>query len=302
MLGMEFYQLHEGVSRLQSLGYVSPRFNYYTAMGTMRPFSTFLSPVEFRAYLAIVLGFLVWIRYPGQIKVFKVFLILLGLTGLLITQTRGAWLSFPLGFVTVFFLQSSRTKARLLKILIPIGLLTIMFILYEPSILLKYADRFNTIFSSDYTSNHDRLMLWGGTIQAAEQSFVHFLAGYGDADFTTILANYIPYDVALFGHAHNTYLELLFKYGAAGLVLYLTSVVRIGRTIRKISMSKVGNSSFSSAGFAALSTFCINFMFDNFWTSYNFVITIFLLVGIGLCIQKSSLSVHDDQEHLAESA
>jgi O-antigen ligase len=88
--------------------------------------------------------------------------------------------------------------------------------------------------------------------------------------------------VAAFGHPHETYLEILFEYGAVGLLIYLYLIARLVQTVLTAAKRHSRDFLFVSAAFAAVFMFLTNSFFEELWTGYNFIVTLFLFVGIGV--------------------
>jgi O-antigen ligase len=279
MLAVEAYQLLVGLPALLAFGYESPQFNYNTAAGSYRPFGTFLSPVIFGTYLAMVgLAVILTARRWGAVLA-----AVATVAGLALTQTRSAWIGFGVGVVVAFLLQPRATRSTKILVLVPAAWLVGLAALISPALLLPFLTRLDSVSDTSDTSNSIRLQLWQGVLDVAGSRPVD---GLGPADFETELWPYVG-KLAEFGHPHNTYLQLLYLYGGVGVLLFVAVLVTM--VVRR---SRGGGSAYRTAATAAVVTYAVGAFFESTWTSFNTIVTLFLLAGLGAEARRPSPQVH----------
>jgi len=281
MVIIQFYQTAIGLQALLNFGYTTPPFNYNTASGDMRAFSTFLSPVTYGGYLVMILSFLTWYTPKNKTaNLFRIIVVLVSAVALIATETRSAWIAYAIAISVVYLLQRKVKLEKLIVCAIFLIPFVILFVLLFPQVITSLIERLSTVGNLQYSSNNIRLQLWSGTLEAMKS---HLFAGYGQADFTTVLSNYIPRKIAEFAHPHQTYFVILFNYGYAGLFIYLSLFLTVVYSlIKKIKHKNMQSElKFSNGALAACLSFLVVSLFESFWGSFNTIITLFLLIGLG---------------------
>lgn len=164
-----------------------------------------------------------------HLKTFKGRILMLGLLGisvgsLILTQSRGYWLSYAFSFFIIFLLED---RSKKLRMLLYFGatftfLLAVALTFFEDYVVLisvALAERFSSIFSSSslFSSLQDRL--------AESQTVLgkildNPIAGYGlGVEFIRFyfFENYH----LLTSYVHNGYLAVWYKFGLPGLFVFL---------------------------------------------------------------------------------
>lgn len=159
------------------------------------------------------------------------------LGGLVASQTRGAVLSFLLGyfFVTVVALKKGRElelayiKRNFLRLTALILMLLLVFVIFSPSILLSFGHRFYTITQGPAETIELRFVLW----QTAIKSFLQNpILGVGLGQFTRISQvlpelRFNPLFAYVSGlGAHNIVLSYLAETGILGLLCLFYLMVK----------------------------------------------------------------------------
>lgn len=287
MVCMHVYQMLIGLNNLLGQGYTTPYFNYNTASGKMRPFSTFLTPVTYGAYLASLCGFLFW-YIPKQNSTLKWIVLLIGLFALIGTGTRSAWIAFALGMILVTLFQKSINWGKVIVIGSPLVGLLLLAILLRPELFDPFTGRLSTVTDLNFSSNATRLKLWGATLHAITDG--NWLIGYGQKDFIEIISNYVPYNIAILAHPHQTFLEIFFRFGLIGLIPYIAIfIITFSKAVRGIKHSE--NPHASSAALAAVLIFVISSCFETLWGSFNVYSTLFLLMGFAFSPDDKKLKI-----------
>ena len=125
------------------------------------------------------------------------------------TVTRGAYLASACGLA---FIAVVRNR----KILIPLILLLIAVVVFAPPYVQS---RIGSIVDLTHPENVSRLMMWKAGIEIFKD---HPLVGVGDIDTGLLLDHYAdPALLRVWGHLHNTPLQILVNYGALGFVVIM---------------------------------------------------------------------------------
>ena len=269
---------------LRTSGYSDTLFSISSDDQQLRPFATFRSPVGFGAYLAIVLSFLITsvsvplLRFP---LVARWAVVAIGLAGLAVTFTRSAWIALAVAFVASYLIQGSAFRPGFRRTALVVGGAGIAALLVNQGLASALAERLLTVTSLDFGSNSDRVEVWTGTGRALLTEPLALVAGFGASDFVRILEPIAGIRVAELGHAHNTFLEVAFKYGLIGLVALLVILARAWRLVRRASRGVGDEALLACAALSALVAYVAASFFENLWTSFNLAATLFLLIGLG---------------------
>jgi O-antigen ligase len=127
------------------------------------------------------------------------------LLAILLTGSRGAFLSLAVGSAILLWYKSSYSPFYLI-FLIGFGMLILAFLPAE------LTDRFLNIYSYNDASNRVRIERWTTALNYIKE---HPLFGYGPIR---------TYDILAMGQgiAHNSYLGIALQFGCIGLVFFLT--------------------------------------------------------------------------------
>ncbi|TAN59222.1 hypothetical protein EPN16_07755, partial [bacterium] len=200
----------------------SSDLGYYRSITFNRAFATFTHPNVYAFYLTMLLPMAILIFPQTKNRAKKIFLgALIAAMGasLVLTFTRGAWISFICAALALGFLRSKKTVMLILLVIIALALLM-------PSIALRFSDLSGTAYDGT-DSLRWRLNLW-------RQTFEYFLSrpvlGYGLGSFYALSSaassEYAP--------AHNDYLRLALETGIAGLGAYLFLLYLLTRDALRI--------------------------------------------------------------------
>jgi O-antigen ligase len=289
MVVAEMNQVRVGLGRLLNLGYTTPDFNYNTAVGTFRPFGTFYSPVTLGCAIAVV-GIAVIVTSRG---VATMVWLLVTLSALELTGTRGAWLAFVGATFVWFFARGGTSKTVLLIRGIALVWCSCVLAIAVPSILSAVEARLSTITDTSYGSNSIRLDLWSGVLRALRVSPT---SGFGAKPFRDVMRPWVG-DLALFDHPHNNYLEIAFLYGVLGLSLFVFLLFSMMRSIREAPPSPL-----RAAGLGGLAVFVLDSFTETTWGSFNVVALVFLIVGLGTVAGSFPSGLFVDSQGAAEDA
>ena len=200
--------------------------------GIVRAFGTFEQPNPFAGYLALhlpfaVAGLMVW---RGRLRGAVFLILLLILSALIFSLSRGGWIAGSLGLLAVLWMLPIKVPRIFLRSLFVIGFFVALVLLW----------RGNTIFPSETSSilsgEADLVTLVTKHSEAdfaVKQRLAFWMAGIGmviDYPLTGIgignyAARYPDYKIGPWtesiGHAHNLYIHLAAETGLIGLGLFV---------------------------------------------------------------------------------
>lgn len=170
-------------------------------------------------------------------KLMMVPVILLLTSALMVTQSRGAFVAFVVGFIVFLLLGAGSRHSRVLKVVALVSLVLVVAFVFKisPSVAKRYARILNPM------ANKDRLEIWRTALLMIRD---HPVLGVGLNNFV----NFYP----LYEHpegfgtsmymAHNVFLEFGATTGIPGLILFVViAVLGISGGIR--GLIKAGSSS-----------------------------------------------------------
>ena len=167
-------------------------------------------------------------RGSGKSKILVALIFLCGLTSLVLTYTRGAWISFFCGFSCFIWLANK----KLIVWLTPLFLLTgILLFYFQPG----FQQRIESLVNLKYNSNSERIQLWKTNWEMFKD---HPAFGVGLHKNDKLVENYnkiLGHKHNVVSHAHNTYLQFLVGTGLFGfislMIFFVFLLTSIGRKI-----------------------------------------------------------------------
>lgn len=216
-----------------------------------RAFGTFGQPNPFGGFLGLIAPLALMMIYAHSINLYRIwqsqrhiainhaliiaiygvcFAVIAG--GIIISWSRGAWLSFVVSMGAIAFALPRKTSHSLLLAFISMGLVLGVWFsgILPDSIVARIASSteeffaFDDVRGVDITSANyavvERLAHWQAALNMAQAN--PFL-GVGLGNYEVVYDDYrlINWDEAL-GHAHNYYLNILGEAGIIGFSAYLT--------------------------------------------------------------------------------
>lgn len=166
-------------------------------------------------------------------------LILTQFFALLLTKSRGAWVSFLMifAFMLAYYIYKSKNVKTFFKTITITLLLgfSIYIILPSETIQLLY-DQFNSIFDLNNRSNSDRIYMWKSAIDMFSENP---LFGKGVGNFYNLYPNYRYIGADLqFTSAHSNYFMLIAENGLIGTILYILFLLHITHRVFKQKLNK----------------------------------------------------------------
>lgn len=271
---------------------VSSLFRIGSTFGNVAPtLSMFLSVViPLIIYRALV--------SKGLMRLIGLLLAFISLIALLLTFTRTAFISFPLGVIIIIpFLPTRRLKVSFSG---SIGLLAVLAILVAVVGRVPILDRF---FSQDVTTLNGRVYLWQALISHFDPLRV---LGNGLNASDILLANLrVGFGGGVIATApHNLFLGALYDHGIIGATLLVLVFLRLAFVlvagVRKASGDR--RILFAMAGIALVNMLIQSLEGNDLWNqSIGIYFWICMVLPFALCWEPSNQTATDDQSVLDEA-
>ena len=238
------------------------------------------NPNLLAGYLSIVIAF--WSGYrlyrpKNRDGILGTFGLLLLVACLLLTYSRGAWLSL---FIVLIALGVWARRAKYLIC----GLICLagLIMLTEPSIM----DRIGSIWSpTSESSSAMRLAIWDSTLYIIKD---YPIFGIGWGSFPHIYPAYDYFlgpEQTIIYHAHNLYLHLAAEVGIVGLLLWLSVV---GCCLRELWQRICKRDPLAFAISAALGVVLLGGLTDDWLFNSQIAGFFWFLIGLSRCDVKKS--------------
>ncbi|HEX2786580.1 MAG TPA: O-antigen ligase family protein [Ignavibacteria bacterium] len=212
----------------------------------------------------------------NKYKILHIILSLSCLFGIILTQSRGVWLSLIVAIILMFI-----NKPK--KFIVLSVFLVLIFFAFSTIIL----DRVNSVllFAND-VSSLGRLQAWLATIILLKENY---LTGYGFYTFSIYKDYVFDYYFVPVTNSHNTFLNLFFEMGVPASIIYLSFYFRsIYYCIRNMSkrMKKDENIHILlKTILLSILPFIIAFMFEPYFGFYGPInLALWLMIAIAFKI------------------
>ncbi|GBD86135.1 O-Antigen ligase [bacterium BMS3Abin03] len=246
-----------------------------------RAFGTVGKPNSFAAFIVPIIFILLalYLFYPVKRKL-RLFGLTLGLIALILSFSRGGWLSFALALVFILFMAVRKGFLNFSTVFKYGIVLTLLIIPFSPYIVTR-------IFGGDHNAALSRIPLMKISLNMFLE---HPFVGVGINTFRSVIHHYTTSpdlkDIYL-NEVHNQYLLILSEIGIIGLIFYLNFLYRIFKAL--IRSSSISSCDFCiylgyglSAGFFAT---LIHMNVDIFNSALNFH-TLFMMAGLATACIK----------------
>lgn len=219
--------------------------NLTATLGLNRICATLIHPNTYGYYLMIMLIFILTVFFHTESPKYKVFcaaLIIPVFVSLILTYSRGAWLSILLGLVVFSLILFRNLNFKRLTVLIII-LFVISMVLAH--FRLHILERFFSLGKAKLDTFGFRLEMWDIYL---EKFIRHPLRGYGLGSSIAIAEEEMNYFIL----PHNDYIGLMVEVGAIGLCFYLATLISL--VVYFLRKSKGPKDNVLSAGIVALTS------------------------------------------------
>jgi O-antigen ligase len=224
-MGISGYAVYQFLTHSNQVwNYISP----YTG----RASGTYISPNNFAGFLEMLLPLAMAYVLAGRVK--PVVRVLLGysalaiMAGLVVTFSRGGWVSVAVAVTALLGILVFHRNHRLPAMLVLIVLIggSVFFVenyLSKTTTYIQRVEKGRAISEFGFDTRHD---LW---TTAAEMWRDHFWWGVGPAHFDYRFPEYRPESVQMRpDRAHNDYLNLLADWGTTGGIIILSGMAVFG--------------------------------------------------------------------------
>ena len=238
--------------------------------------------------LLLIVPFMIHRATPRRWRVAAILASIPLVAGLVLTQSRSAWLGLVGGVCAAGMLLDKRLILLLL-------LLIVLFVLFAPS---DFQARAMSIFDPAMSSNLSRIHM----ITAGWRMFLdHPFFGVGDIDLKRLYVTYTkPIEEGEGGHLHNNAMMLLVTLGAAGAAATCALFVKIFlvelRAVRETKHDWLLGS-LATGGLAAYVGFQINGLFE--WNFGDHEIAVLLWFTVGIAILTRKIAAESREENFA---
>jgi len=193
------------------------------------------------------------------------------------TVTRGAYLAVVAGLIFIAVVRNP-------KILILIILLLLVVIAFAPPYI---ESRIKSILDLNHPDNIARLQMWEAGIKIFKD---HPIVGVGDIDTGKLMDRYgDPAMPRLWGHLHNTPLQILVNYGIIGFVILIGMFVKIITTewnIYRRTKLDWFKGSFALGSLAAFIGFLVHGMTEWSFGDQELITLIWTTIGISISLGR----------------
>jgi putative inorganic carbon (HCO3(-)) transporter len=192
---------------------------------SVRAVGSFSHPMTFagQIQLVLLLGIAVWLQLPWGRERWAMGLLLLVLSGGLVTSyTRSAWIGFLTGGSGIGLMRGIRTGLALLAVIV-------LFMMIAVILQSSLGQRIQSIPDIRSTgSNEERIRIWGATLEMIRD---HPIFGVGGGGYRTALEAYRErWNLRSRSHAHNNFLQQAATHGLFGLAAFAAIWVVILKT------------------------------------------------------------------------
>jgi len=244
---------------------------FYAVSGPFNHFNNFAGYLVCILLIALSLFFLKTKKIIYQLGL-SLLIILLGLC-LLLTFSRGGWLSFLLGVILMLILS------RRLKIILPIVFIFIVILILIPTL------RERAIFTFQKGGDATRFKIWEGAFRIIKES--PFL-GKGVGTFM----DYFPKYTQNLGvqYAHNCFLQIWAETGIFSLLSFLLFIGSILiKGIKFLGTVPIGSYPFLIGLISSIFAFLVGSFFDTHLYSLQLAMLFWFLVGWLMAIVKNEV-------------
>lgn len=244
----------------------------------LRVYSTLENPNVLGEYLLlagfICGGILCSVKREWQKIVYGCVLVSI-LVCLILTQSRGCWLGFMVGFALFITIMNGRLWGFL-----PLCLAALPFVIPETIV-----NRFTSIGNLEDSSSSYRVFIWLGTIRMLKDYWISGV-GMGEMAYNSVYPFY-SYNAIVAPHSHNLYLQLLVHSGIPALILFCAVVWTV---IRYLVSAYRENGKWSEWGFLSgaigcgIAAFLFQGIFDYVFYNYRVMMLFWAVIGMAAAL------------------
>ena len=274
-----FYQYFSGIDLIRHRELIADDY-------LRRISSSFVHPNDLGAYLLtlliILLSVLISANRDLRLKIKMLAPAALSAVALIMTKSRGAWLSFVSGL----FVLGGMISRRLIAVFAA-GLIVVFLAMPQTA-----RDRVFELSDLKSGTTWERIKLWEGTINMIK---VHPVLGFGVNTYSRNFPQYRPADYPDVRYSHNCYLHMASEIGIPGAVFFILFILAVllrgYRVSRKVD-DKTARSVMVGL-LAGVSAFALNAMVDTHLYSVSLAGFFYLLLGFLYALTDHARNAED---------
>jgi len=220
-------------------------------------------------------------RKSRRIKLLSFVSLLLSAVCLLLTWSRGAWVSVTLVFVISLLILSYKSIPWVLFLIA--GAVTAFFFLPD-----TFVERVVSIVTFSDSSVLYRINIWKGCAALLRSCFLTGV-GVGDVAFAEGYGEFALSGIESAPHAHNLFLQISIELGVAGLIVFIILILMLVRSAFSLFRKRSFRHFSSLSGLmclAALMALLLNGMTDYIWYNNRIYLLFWLVAGLITAIRR----------------
>ncbi len=203
----------------------------------------------------------------------------LGLLGLAISGSRGAWLAAVVGLIVLFMYSRASWGAKL-------ALVTVAALAILASQSLDYAPLARTQTLDAFTVESRTAMYLAALFLFVQ----HPVIGVGLTNYQTLMSSVVDWTYGIENAAHNTYLQILAENGIIGFLLFFGPVIYF--LYRNLKRARESTAALVSS--VALTVFLVHGLFDfQLMMAPQYLLLFAILFGLASQIALAPAAVSD---------
>lgn len=220
-------------------------------------------------------------RKSKRIKFLSFVAFVLSFVCLILTWSRGAWLSVAIVFVVTLLILSHKTIPWVV-FLIAAGITAFFFL---PD---TFVERVSSIVTFSDSSVLYRINIWKGCAALIRSCFFTGV-GVGDVAFAEAYGDFALSGIESASHAHNLFLQITIELGIAGLLVFVILILMLVRSSFSLFRKRSFQHFSSISGLVCLSAIMallINGMTEYVWYNNRIYLLFWLVAGLVTAIRR----------------
>ena len=208
---------------------------------------------------------------------------------LVLTWSRGAWVSVALVFVVTLLILSHKSIPWV--ILMIAAIVAAFFLLPN-----TFVERVTSIVSFSDSSVLYRINIWKGCAALIRSCFMTGV-GVGEVAFAEVYGDFALSGIESAPHAHNLFLQITIELGIAGLLVFAVLILMLLRSSFSLFRRRSFSHFSSISGLmclAALMALLLNGMTDYIWYNNRIYLLFWLVAGLITAIRR--IGMHKVEE------
>ena len=208
---------------------LAQRRGVYTGIHNWRASGFFIYPNNFAGYMEVVsliaMSFTIWGKFSGIVRILMGYTALAGMAGVLMSGSRGGYLSLTTGIIVVIFL-SLKVWKKLPSRPVVVGAVVgtaLLIILGSGLFVALHSNEVGTRIGQINDPGNMRPLLWRAALNQFQLSPIWGTGGFSYLHYGRLFRDPSVQNDPI--HAHNDYLQLLADYGLVGISLFMIMLI-----------------------------------------------------------------------------